>query len=323
MLYQISDTTLNELCFYMISQTYPYYPIVTEFNTDLYYTGCRPNELLNTSLWTYNSPTDIQLSPLKGNSTRYFVASNLTDNLLFAIQNNTKPYQGLTLRQLQYVNKKVMPTPQVQTIDKSSVSYMYRYNYIKQLSLQGLSNAAIATRMGQSSSVIAAGYVGERLYSTTQLPPLPPVIMPVQTLADFYTDASNTATPSTVLYNYSMPANTLANNGDKVLAYFNGIADGSINVCNIQLNFGSFGRSLPTTNSGIIWSIKFFAIRAGSSEIRYSIEYCVNNQVVSILFDTVSPFAFNSIRQFQIVGVSTTANNVTAFEGYIQKVPAA
>jgi hypothetical protein len=194
MLFPISDTTLNELCFFMLSQVYPYYPVVINYNTDLYNTGCRPNELLDQTLWTYNNSLDIELQPLKGNSTRFFTSADLSADLLFAIQNNVRPYQSLSLRQLEYVNKKVLPTPQVQTIDKSSISYMFRYNYIKQLSLQGLSNAAIAARMGQSSSVIAAGYVGEQLYSTTALPPLPPVML--QKIYAGLLNQSGTANPT-------------------------------------------------------------------------------------------------------------------------------
>lgn len=169
-LYQLTDEKLNELCVYMTQQSYIYYPVQQFFLSDLYTTGCRPRELLMVNRWTYISAANIQLQPLKGNNTRTFTAADISDELEFAIINQVRPYQGLSLRQLTSVTKKILPVPQVQTIEKSAVDYLFRYNYVKQLHLSGMSDADITLKMGWISPLLASAYYSRIMFTTEPVP---------------------------------------------------------------------------------------------------------------------------------------------------------
>src|SRR3569832_2068547 len=151
MLYPITDTELDQLCYYLTQTPYIYYPDTQIFLTDLYNTGCRPNELLEIARWNYISPSQIELTVEKQGTLRIFTESDLSSNLLFAIQNSIAPYSSLTLRQLTWVEKKILPVPQVQTADRSAITYIFRYNYVKKLHNAGKTDAEIRDIMSWSS----------------------------------------------------------------------------------------------------------------------------------------------------------------------------
>lgn len=171
-MYLLSTAQLLSLSNYLSITEYIYFPGTTQFSTDLKNTGVRPEEVLNYNLWTYNSPTNIQLQPLKGNNTRYFLESEITMNLRNAIIFRHPPYERLTLRQLESVNKKILPVQRITTQTKSAISYLFRYNYVRQLSVGGMSDNDIAIKMGWSSAVLAASYRTKAVYSSEPLPPL-------------------------------------------------------------------------------------------------------------------------------------------------------
>lgn len=171
MLYPITDTELDNLCIYLTQTPYIYYPQTQTFLTDLYNTGCRPNELLEIFRWNYVDATHIYLTVEKQGTTRTFTSTDLSSNLLFAIQNNIDPYNGLTLRQLTWVEKKILPVIQMQTSNKSAITYIFRYNYVKKLHNAGKTDAEIRTIMSWSALFEPSIYYDQTLYSTT--PPTP------------------------------------------------------------------------------------------------------------------------------------------------------
>jgi len=166
----LTDSELDLCCDWLRDQVYIYYPVASSFMNDLYNTGCRPQELLDQTLWIYNSPTDVELTPLKGNSTRTFLEADLSASLIYAIQNNIKPYNSLTLRQLTSVMKKMITWFKIETVDKSAIDYGFRYNVIKKLHNAGSTDAAIQAVFGWSSSLMPASYYGQSLYIVGSLP---------------------------------------------------------------------------------------------------------------------------------------------------------
>ena len=171
MLEPMTDSELDALCNYLASASYVYYPIATSFFSDLYNTGCRPMELLLVERWQYISSAQILLTPLKGNDIRDFTESELSTNLVFAIQNQIKPYHGLSLRQLESVLQKIIPVLKPQTIDKSAISYIFRYNKAKQLKAAGYNDAQLMSIFGWSSTAYASLYTARTIYRNSPLPP--------------------------------------------------------------------------------------------------------------------------------------------------------
>jgi hypothetical protein len=144
----ITSTGLDILCSFLKDATYPYYPVTNSFATDLYVTGSRPSELLDSSKWVYVNDNEITLTPLKNNLPRYFKKTDLSNNLFNAIIDQVKPYNNLSLRQLEYNLYNVLPVAFVGTVAKSAIAYIFRYNYIRKLNEQGVSDADILLLMG-------------------------------------------------------------------------------------------------------------------------------------------------------------------------------
>ena len=168
----VSNEELEQLCNYLSTASYIYYPIATSFFYDLYKTGCRPNELLEIERWSYIDASHIELAPLKGNLTRSFTAADLSENLVFSIVNQVAPYQGLTLRQLTSVMKKILPLIKIQTIDKSAIDYMFRYNKVKSLKDNGDTYTQITEKFGWNNEALAIGYYERIIYRVGELPPV-------------------------------------------------------------------------------------------------------------------------------------------------------
>jgi hypothetical protein len=167
----LPDDDLEALCSFLSTASYIYYPVATDYFSDLYSTGCRPKELLAPNRWTYNSPTDIELIPLKGNATRYFTASDLSSSLLFAIINQVLPYNGLTYRQLKAVLQHIIPVLLPQTADKSAIDYIFRYNKVKQLKAAGKTDAEVQAIFGWINTAFVTLYNTQSLFINSPLPP--------------------------------------------------------------------------------------------------------------------------------------------------------
>jgi hypothetical protein len=306
-LYVVSDDNLNRLCYYLTQQDYIYYPIHKDYHTDLWNTGCRPMELLSPSRWNYLSPSNIQLTPLKGNSIRTFSESELSDDLLFSIQNNVKPYWGLSLRQLTSVTKKILPVPQVQTIDKSAIDYLFRYNYVKRLRDSGMNDAAITTKMGWASALLAPLYYSQTLFTTEVMPPLPPIPGSMQLLKVFYTDIPSLAGVDVDLFAYSIDASTMQNDGDtiEIQATFKMNDISEINY--LQFDFGFASYNFAFGSDGDIMEARILLTRVDSTTYRVSILVSTTNGLPSYTWyqETTTSFAVGSTMKF----IMNTNNN--------------
>jgi hypothetical protein len=144
----ITSSQLDFLCSFLVNATYPYYPVTQSFAADLYNTGCRPNELLFPTRWSYISDEEIILQPLKNNLPRYFKKVDLSISLFNGVINQVSPYNNLSLRQLQYNFYNVLPVNFVGTVDKSAIAYIFRYNYVRKLHDEGLTDNDILYLMG-------------------------------------------------------------------------------------------------------------------------------------------------------------------------------
>jgi hypothetical protein len=125
-----------------------YTPASAEWCTDLYYTGCRPHEILDRALWTYLGGTDYQLQPLKGNNIRYFNASQLTGGLKRWITTGSGYYSTATYARLLSVFRTTTLFSQVYRDTKEMDLYLFRYRFVKYQRLIGQTDVQIQTTMG-------------------------------------------------------------------------------------------------------------------------------------------------------------------------------
>jgi len=154
----LSFADLDAICVAVKAGNPFYVPASAEWCTDLYYTGCRPTEILDRTLWTYLGGTDYQLQPLKGNNPRYFDGSILTGGLKRFITTGTGYYNTATYSRLQSIFRTTTPSAQVFRDTKQMDLYLFRYRFVKYQRLIGQTDAQIQTTMGWTNLAMVAEY---------------------------------------------------------------------------------------------------------------------------------------------------------------------
>jgi integrase len=160
----ITDAELDITCQSMASTTPQYNPVVQDYMRDLYATGARPAELTDQTLWTYINNNSSILDTLKGNNDRDIESFLLSNSLLFAIQNNIRPYNSLSIRQLEFVMKRIITPSIIGTNNKSAISYIFRYNKAKLLHNGGSTDLQIQTYFGWNDIAMAATYYNQDIF---------------------------------------------------------------------------------------------------------------------------------------------------------------
>ncbi len=144
------------------------------------------------------------------------------------------------------------------------------------------------------------------------------------TLKDFYTDVSTSGTSETDLYSYTIPANTLVNNGDKI--EFNIVLDTSFspNYSYIRLYFAGTSRIMCNNLflSGIS-GFKICIIRVSPSVCRIKYEGGLNSGGINYIdYSEMTSKDWTISNILKVTGQCST-NSITAKFGTIEYKPAA
>ena len=141
-------------------------------------------------------------------------------------------------------------------------------------------------------------------------------------LAEFITNVQNSGSSTTNLYTFTIPANTLVNNGDKIVFYFAGSYASNSNNKLLSIEFGSGFGPVQSTGSGFDWQIHGYLIKESSTTYRISIskEDDVTGGVINGV-GTVSSFTSSNI--FKLRGDGDATGDITAYSGYLEFKPAA
>jgi len=137
-------------------------------------------------------------------------------------------------------------------------------------------------------------------------------------LFDNYTTVGNVGATETDLATYTIPANRLANNGEKIVAEYYGkkaATDG-----NLKIYFA--GVVLFTTSTDVAdWYIKVKIIRVSPTVIRYSIIPPYNLQFAVV--GELTGLILSNTNVLKVTGTHATANNITYTMGTGEWKPAA
>jgi hypothetical protein len=134
-------------------------------------------------------------------------------------------------------------------------------------------------------------------------------------IKDFYTDASTSGTGETDLYSYTVPANILATNGDKLLGYYiiNSSANNSIEV---YFATSSIGLLDIGTNT---YKVNFEIIRVSSTVARCSVSM---GNYQNVFYTELTSKDWTTTNILKVTGTALTGT-VTARFGSIEYKPAA
>jgi hypothetical protein len=138
--------------------------------------------------------------------------------------------------------------------------------------------------------------------------------------ASFYADVSNSGSAETDLYSYTVPANSLVTNGDKLLFKFGGEFN-SPTAAVLTFYFASATVPIPSSSANQEWEIIGSVIRSGSGTARLTLKvtgsfsgvmYLINFDIPSIDWTTTNIL--------KITGQDASSSQITAKSGFIDKV---
>jgi hypothetical protein len=139
-------------------------------------------------------------------------------------------------------------------------------------------------------------------------------------LKDFYTDVATSGTGATDLYTYTIPANVLSNDGDKLVVHY-AVDSGTSVTGTLLVSFGGSGTgsySISATSNDIIIDIIF--IRVSSSVLRYY-RTGYNPSLTSTFTSELTGLDFTTSNILKLVGTASSGT-FTAKLGYIEYKPA-
>jgi hypothetical protein len=149
-------------------------------------------------------------------------------------------------------------------------------------------------------------------------------------LKDFYADASTSSTDETDLYSYTVPANVLASNGDKLTAEYAGtITSATVGIIKIYFAGTLIGTSSYADSDDDFFKINIEIIRISSSVARCSALITVTNDaskgtsVTSTEYVELTSKDWTTTNILKITGEAQVSGSITTKLGYIEYKPAA
>jgi len=145
-------------------------------------------------------------------------------------------------------------------------------------------------------------------------------------LKNYYTDAANSGTSETDLYTFTLPANALINNGDKLEILYSVYVTDNVASNIIALYFGNsslsqlYADALSTTNETV--NYKFLLIRTSSSTLRYNLNIESGDYHSYANYD-LSSLDFTTTQVIKVTGTGTASDVIVAKMGTITYIPAA
>lgn len=141
-------------------------------------------------------------------------------------------------------------------------------------------------------------------------------------LGEFYTNVQNLGSSITDLYTFTVPANILVNDGDKIAFHFAGTYASNANVKLLSIEMGSGFSPVISTLSGNDWHISGYLIKVSATT--YAISMSKNDGSTSGVINGVGTVLnFTSSNIFKLRGDGDATGDITAKSGYLEFKPAA
>lgn len=144
-----------------------------------------------------------------------------------------------------------------------------------------------------------------------------------KTLKDFTVDVQNDTNVLTSIFDYTMPANTMPTNGDKLTIYYAGKVDNTPISKTLAFYFGS--NTIPIiTDREDYFSIKIDVIRKSNTEVGISY-LCTIGRFVDYLTvcENYPVTGLNAAQKIELTGEATNTGDITGVMGSIIYTPAA
>lgn len=154
----------------------------------------------------------------------------------------------------------------------------------------------------------------------------PPVLRDGSSFFERSGDETTAGTSTENLYTYTLPAGSLATNGDKILIEYSGIYTANTHNKRLQPKFGTdILITGETTNaSATDWMIRYYLIRVSNTVVRFSVEFSTNADQPQVETGEITglDLAATAYAIDLDARTATSAGEVTAKLGYGVAMPA-
>jgi integrase len=142
-----------------------WYSDLKDFMYTLFWTGCRPDEVLKLNLWSDYGEEVLRLEALKDNNPRIIPKEAVAEVFLDSILNNYPYFQSYNYNKFNQSFARVYQYPNAYVLDKRCGLYLFRHYYIKKLWYDGLTIPEIMQITGHKSPPIVEGYINSIIYT--------------------------------------------------------------------------------------------------------------------------------------------------------------
>jgi hypothetical protein len=202
---------------------------------------------------------------------------------------------------------------------KGNATYGYRFN-----NEADTTNLLVIADSGAATFANLAG-TGTRTVVANSLGTLSTQALSSTQLKDWYADVNTVSSIETDLMSFTVAANTLVNNGDKLVFTFSGIFANNANSKTLRIYFGTIGVVLNSTiQQNIGWSVIGTIIRDSATTYRYTYtQLNINDYPFTMSGNNGTVTNYTGTNTFKITGQGTSSADITGQVGTLEFKPAA
>lgn len=159
----LNPSLLDEFCLSCVESSVRH-PLYFHYLKFLYNTGCRPSEPLTPNVFISRNDQHVVIQPKKKNNLR-FISIDFLEPSIFDINNDNRSHLSMMdYQNILHYFQKIKPKTYTTTDNKSTQLYLFRYNYVNQLFLDGKSKEEITNIMGWKLDTIVDRYLNTEIY---------------------------------------------------------------------------------------------------------------------------------------------------------------
>jgi integrase len=160
----LTNSQINDYCLQLITLAEGFDFYIHDLFLNLYYTGCRYQELYQINRWSTDIAGNYTLDPLKGNNQRTFNGIPLTEYFTNHINNQTLPYQAARYTTTRRYLSRLSSLPFLKVGNKEISTHIFRHNRAKQMHEDEISDADIQLWFGENTLSAMRNYIYSEVY---------------------------------------------------------------------------------------------------------------------------------------------------------------
>jgi site-specific recombinase XerD len=160
----LTNSQINQYCLDLLNVSQGFDFFIHDLFLNLYYTGCRYQELYQINRWSTDLAGNYTLQPLKGNNLRTFINTPLTPLFTNCIDNQVLPYQTARYTTARRYLSRLSTIPFLMIKNKEVSTHIFRHNRAKQMHEDEISDADIQLWFGENTLSAMQNYIYSEVY---------------------------------------------------------------------------------------------------------------------------------------------------------------